>query len=615
MRKLGFHLLLITVLLLGLCNGPLYAQKPDSPSDDVGTYGLAIHKVIPSARAAGMGLAFTGLSDDVSSLEYNLGGLGTLKHLELEFVHHEWLLDTRTSSVGLGVPLGFGTIGLGLKYFDEGEIDETIIDDNGLPIATGETKNSSDFSAQLAYAFPLFSGFHVGLGGRFTHMDLAGTTTSAFSGDLGLRFSKSGFMAGVAVQHLGPEFKFEEMDEKQPFTIRAGLAKRFGGNEEGNGAYFSQRRSEEFNLMVDAIKEIDNKLKINLGGEAWFFNKTVAGRVGYRVIEDIQGLTVGAGFRFNDFFFDYAYAPISDIEDKASHRFSLNWKRGYDSWEVPVAEAGPVDIVPIAPPEPAPEQPTPGIEEKVLPDGSILVTLRINFDFDKSNIRPDMEPILQQLAQVLSKYPNSKVKLEGHTDSIGSLEYNIGLSQRRANSVRSYLLGNFSNQFKDANLFPPVGYGKTRPIVPNTSAENRFKNRRTDLIVYKYELLQDPTFQIPPTEATAVLDFGHQVSGKAVEVRINMNGNIVEYKENLLSPAPDRHTLTVDLQGVYLLANYTQHKVNIGYVKQVRAAYHPHPNGEEVGKLGYTRIAVDLTSKPWKRSIYQDGNDLVIRFE
>ncbi|OQY29999.1 MAG: hypothetical protein B6244_01695 [Candidatus Cloacimonetes bacterium 4572_55] len=617
MKKIGIYLLVATIFLTLGVFSPLYAQKPDSPNEDVGTYGLSILKVIPAARAAGMGQAFTGLCDDVNALEYNVSGLAFLNYLEAGVDHHEWLLDTRTTAIGLAFPLQggkTGVLGIGLKYFDEGVIDETILE-NGEPVPVeGSTLSSSDISVRVGYGVQVAPGFSVGLAGNLTHIDLVGETTNAFSGDFGISYRNAqGFMVGISALHIGPQFAFDDKDEKLPFTIRGGLAKRFGGETivtpEG---HFAPRHGEEFNLAIDAVKQIDNKLKINVGGEAWFFNKTVAGRVGYRINEDIQGLTIGAGFRVKDFFFDYAFAPISEIEDKASHRVSLNWKRGYSAWEPPIAEPINPDFGQGPPIQPRAEPNRGPIEVKELADGTILVTLRVNFDFDKWNIRTDMEPILEQLAVVLNNYPNSKIKLEGHTDSIGSLEYNVGLSQRRAESVRSYLIRRLG--FADSNLLPPVGYGKTRPIVPNTSAENRFMNRRTDLIVYKHELLMNG-FVIPPIGASAVLELEHRVQGNAVEIMVKLNGNQVDFKEKVISPARDRHTFIVDLQEIYPLTEYSTKAINIGYVKQARVAYNKLSESKNAERIGYTRIAIDLSSKPWRHSVYQEGNYLIIRFE
>ena len=124
------------------------------------------------------------------------------------------------------------------------------------------------------------------------------------------------------------------------------------------------------------------------------------------------------------------------------------------------------------------------------PDGCpvpVSIDLKgVNFDFDKANLRPDAVAILSEASQILTRYPDLKVEVAGHTDSKGSDEYNQKLSERRATAVYNYLT---SNGVAASRLQGPVGYGESRPIAPNTNAdgsdnpEGRAKNRRTELNV------------------------------------------------------------------------------------------------------------------------------------
>ncbi len=82
--------------------------------------------------------------------------------------------------------------------------------------------------------------------------------------------------------------------------------------------------------------------------------------------------------------------------------------------------------------------------------------------------------------QILQRYPDLKVEVAGHTDSIGTDAYNQGLSERRAKAVYDYLT---SNGVDASRLQGPVGYGESRPIDTNETAEGRAKNRRTELNV------------------------------------------------------------------------------------------------------------------------------------
>jgi outer membrane protein OmpA-like peptidoglycan-associated protein len=110
----------------------------------------------------------------------------------------------------------------------------------------------------------------------------------------------------------------------------------------------------------------------------------------------------------------------------------------------------------------------------------------ILFDVDKDQIRPDAMQSLATSADVLVKYPDTYVTVEGHTDSTGSQEHNQSLSERRAMRVRDVLAG---------NGVPPArlsvrGYGETDPIADNATEEGRQLNRRVQLEIRPNEKLQ-----------------------------------------------------------------------------------------------------------------------------
>lgn len=110
----------------------------------------------------------------------------------------------------------------------------------------------------------------------------------------------------------------------------------------------------------------------------------------------------------------------------------------------------------------------------------ITIDQMIHFDFDKYNIKKDSYGILNDVASILKANPQIKrIRIEGHTDAIGTDAYNMKLSQRRANSVRDYLI----QQGISADRLEAVGYGKSRPIAPNNTAAGRAQNRRVEFNV------------------------------------------------------------------------------------------------------------------------------------
>tara|TARA_R110002096_G_scaffold42642_8_gene114855 strand:+ start:103 stop:834 length:732 start_codon:yes stop_codon:yes gene_type:complete len=109
----------------------------------------------------------------------------------------------------------------------------------------------------------------------------------------------------------------------------------------------------------------------------------------------------------------------------------------------------------------------------------ILSLEGVNFDHDKAMIKAESRPILDNAVKVLNENASVHVRVEGHTDSDGTDAYNMSLSQRRAEAVAAYLTA----AGIDANRLSPVGYGESAPVAPNDTKENKYKNRRVDLVV------------------------------------------------------------------------------------------------------------------------------------
>jgi len=121
------------------------------------------------------------------------------------------------------------------------------------------------------------------------------------------------------------------------------------------------------------------------------------------------------------------------------------------------------------------------------PDGCpvpVSIDLKgVNFDFDKSNLRPDAVAILSEATEILKRYPDLRVEVAGHTDLCGKDDYNQKLSERRATAVYNYLT---QNGVDAGRLTGPIGYGESRPLeqTPQTfPACKSEKNRRTELNV------------------------------------------------------------------------------------------------------------------------------------
>jgi len=139
--------------------------------------------------------------------------------------------------------------------------------------------------------------------------------------------------------------------------------------------------------------------------------------------------------------------------------------------------------VTLPPPPPVcPTPPTPPPAAKVID----RLTIHVNFDFDRSDITEADVAELKKAINFLRKYPDAKVKVEGHTDSRGTEEYNQKLSERRADAVRQYLIK--EGAVKKA-MISATGYGELRPIASNETKdgkdnpEGRAENRRVEILI------------------------------------------------------------------------------------------------------------------------------------
>ena len=123
------------------------------------------------------------------------------------------------------------------------------------------------------------------------------------------------------------------------------------------------------------------------------------------------------------------------------------------------------------PPPPPPPPPTPPPQAKLILRG-------VHFDFNKYDIRPGDAAVLDEATATLKEHPNVTVDVNGYCDAVGSEDYNLRLSEKRANSVVDYL----EKAGIPANRMMPHGYGKTNFVATNSTAEGRAQNRRVELV-------------------------------------------------------------------------------------------------------------------------------------
>jgi len=136
------------------------------------------------------------------------------------------------------------------------------------------------------------------------------------------------------------------------------------------------------------------------------------------------------------------------------------WVHGAEAQQVVVVEEVVVEEVAVAEPAEA-----------------VRVELDVKFDFDKAEVKQESYGDIKALADFMKQYPQTSTVVEGHTDSVGSDAYNQGLSERRASAVRDVLVNQYG---VESGRVQAVGYGESRPVADNATADGRAINRRVE---------------------------------------------------------------------------------------------------------------------------------------
>ncbi len=105
----------------------------------------------------------------------------------------------------------------------------------------------------------------------------------------------------------------------------------------------------------------------------------------------------------------------------------------------------------------------------------------IYFDYDRFNIRHDMQSVMEENARILLDHPDAKIEIQGNCDDRGTNEYNLALGERRTNSAKAYLV----NLGVSPDRIDSVSFGEERPLDPEQNEEAWSKNRRDDFVILK----------------------------------------------------------------------------------------------------------------------------------
>ncbi|KIG18224.1 OmpA domain protein [Enhygromyxa salina] len=159
---------------------------------------------------------------------------------------------------------------------------------------------------------------------------------------------------------------------------------------------------------------------------------------------------------------------------------------------------------PPPPPEPEPEpEPPPKPKRVEVTAAAIVINDKILFEVDKAVIRPESFDLMNEITQVVKDNPRiKKISIEGHTDDDGSNKYNKKLSQKRADSVMTYLV----EHGIEAERLQAAGFGEDVPLVPNDSDANKEKNRRVEFLIIEQDEVKNVVEIDPETGKERVVE-------------------------------------------------------------------------------------------------------------
>ncbi|MCG2711199.1 MAG: PorV/PorQ family protein [Candidatus Omnitrophica bacterium] len=429
-----------------------------------------------NARAVALSGAYSSLATDANALLYNPAGLAGIKKHNATFMHNQYFQDITQEYLGYASPIGWGG---SVNYLNYGSIKNTTIS-NQAGTGLGDF-NANDLALSLGYGYKLTDKLYVGGAVKFIRETIDNVSGEGFGIDLGvlyaLRSIKGLCLSGV-IQNLGPAIKFESETEDMPLAIRIGSAYAFRQNT----------------ISIDLMKERSEDFLFAIGMER-IFNESFPVRLGYNTRnDDGPGITAGMGYLYNNLSFDYAFVPFRELG--STHRLSVTMLWGQ---KAPKATSKQIEtVVSSITVINKPEEDTAivdaienvkkssGIEIKEggNPQETYITATEkaIYFDSERHELKKDIYPLLDKIADLILVMKSKKVEVYGHTDNKGDTAFNRKLSTNRAQAVVDYFV---NNKILPRDIFYGLGYGSTTPIATNNTEEGRAKNRRVEIIIHK----------------------------------------------------------------------------------------------------------------------------------
>ena len=319
--------IIMALCTIGALAQPVLGQKVASTS-------MQFLHVMPGARAAAMGDAFTVLASGADAVFWNPSGVALVENQEFSSTYINWIFDTQQGALSYAFHIGdIGALGLQIQYVDYGEFEETSnarphIQNIEAPGMTGRTFRPFSYLVGVSYARSLSDKFATGISIKYARESLFGgervvaqvrqgvfqevnTWASGLLFDFGVRYN-TGFHSvqiGASVQNFGADVKYAIESNPVPLLFRFGIA----ADVIGEDALLVNENENRLTVAFDLFQPNDYTQQAHLGME-YEFAERFAVRGGYKFNYDSEGFTVGGGIKHTlgsvGLSLDYSYGSI-----------------------------------------------------------------------------------------------------------------------------------------------------------------------------------------------------------------------------------------------------------------------------------------------------------------
>jgi hypothetical protein len=265
------------------------------------------------ARAAGMGGAYTAVSEDAVAAYWNPSGLTSLESGQVSLGHFSWFQDITVEQASFGFPVSdVAAAAVSVSYVNYGKIEG--FDATG--IATGEL-SAYDLVGGLSLAYSVNDEISIGVTGKYISQRLDDANASAFAADFGLKYRAPSFAVAAAVLNVGSKLQFDQVAEDLPASFRLGVS--------------VQPLTEGLTTSLEFEQRFHGDLLIRQGLEMGFSERYYL-RTGYDYLTAQNGrslatrISLGAGLKLDFADIDYAFTPNDKSTSEDLHPFTLTFR-------------------------------------------------------------------------------------------------------------------------------------------------------------------------------------------------------------------------------------------------------------------------------------------------